>query len=467
MIEICAGEIAAAAGGSVVRGTERTTITDVRTDSRSVRSGSFFVPLRGERFDGHDYIEAALRGGARGFMYESGREIGQWKDTAHTIIAVSDTVDAYGRIGRLVRDKTGAAVVGITGSTGKTSTKDLLAAVLADPATVVATYENRNNEIGVPATLLRATARTRAIIVEMGMRGAGQIATLAGWARPDIGIITNVGVGHFELLGSREAIAAAKSELAAAVSRRGHVILNADDPWTPYIKDRTSACVITFGLDPEADFSVEDLSCDESGRPSWRLKVKGSREGLFPASLPFPGPYNVPNALAAIAAGSLLGVPTSEALERLSAARLTGKRLDILQTLGGVTVVDGSYNANPDSMAGALDALVSIRPRSRHIAVLGKMAELGPLSDGEHERLGVKAAGLQLDMLIGVGEEAARIIDSARAAGLAPDAARHFKSKEEAGAWLRGRTRSGDIVLVKGSRVAGLETIVSGLMEDE
>ena len=468
MIPLSVREIVDSSGGRLDAGALKSVISGVTTDSRAVRSGDLFVPLRGERFDGQEFTVAALEAGAAAALTESDsaealRERIQGRPglADRAIIIVDNALDALGRVAGAVRGRSSARVAAITGSTGKTSTKDMLGAALSGSLETIAAAGNYNNEIGVPLTLLRATDKTEAIVVEMAMRGRGQIAALAEYARPDIGVITNIGLSHIELLGSQEAIAEAKSELAMALSGAGRLIVNADDRWTDFLVERTEAPVTTFGFDPRADFSVADVVYDEGARPSWRAVVAG-RPGPQ-MSLKIPGRHNIANAMAALAAAYHLGVPLEEAAARLAEATLSAMRLSVIETTDGVTVVDDTYNANPTSMVGALDTLARIKPAARHIAVLGLMAELGDVSGREHELLGARVADASLDLIIGVGEETAVLVESAAAAGQPLDALKYFPTKEAALDWLQTRLKSGDIVLVKGSRAAGLESIVAGL----
>ncbi len=471
MMPLTVREIIDVSGGRLAAGALDSIVLGVATDSRAARPGDLFVPLRGEHFDGNRFAAEALAAGATATLVESGAADalchhvqGDPALADRAVIVVDEALDALGALSSAVRGRSGARVVAITGSTGKTSTKDLLSAALDGSLKVVATAGNYNNEIGLPLTLLRATQETEAIIVEMAMRGPGQIATLTEYAAPEIGVITNVGLSHIELLGSPEAIAEAKSELALALPPTGQLIINADDSWAGFLAERTKAEVSTFGRDPGADFCIEDVVLDDQARPTWRVVFAG-RPGLS-VSLNVPGEHNVANATAALAAAYHLGVPLDVAAKALAKATLSEMRLNIIKTAEGVTVIDDTYNANPTSMAGALDTLNRIDPGARHIAVLGQMAELGDISDREHESLGALAAEASLDLLVGVGGETTVLVEAAAAAGLTADAIKHFSTNEAALDWLRNTLVSGDIVLVKGSRAVGLESVVAGLSRE-
>ncbi len=470
MIDLTVEEIIGACGGRLVAGDLDRVVTGVSIDSRVIKRGDLFVPIRGERFDGHDFLGAALEVGAGVFLVEKG-----WEGAARagfdgvpaasglTLIVVEQTSEAFGQISSLVRQKSQALVAAVTGSTGKTCTKDMLAAILSGSLQTVAAVGNHNNEIGVPLTLLGATPKTEAIVVELAMRGRGQIAALAEWVRPDIGIITNIGLAHIEILGSVEAIAEAKGELAAALPKTGHLIVDVGDPWAGYLAEQSVAEVTTFGFDAQADFSVSEMTFDDMARPTWRLVIKGQPGPIVRLSV--PGRHNVLNALAALAGAHHFGISMTAAAERIAGAEFSEMRLNVFQTGTGITVIDDVYNANPTSMAGALDTLVRIKPTTRHIAVVGWMAELGVVSEREHSLIGTQAADLSVDMLIGIGVETdvATLVESAVRAGRPAGTYKHFDTKKRALTWLQANLRSGDTVLVKASRVVGLEDVVAGL----
>jgi UDP-N-acetylmuramoyl-tripeptide--D-alanyl-D-alanine ligase len=301
------------------------------------------------------------------------------------------------------------------------------------------------------------------LIVEMGMRGLGQIAALAAMARPRIGIITNIGLTHLELLGSEAKIAEAKSELLKALPTSGYAILNYDDPWLSYLARQTNAQPVTFGFNAGADIGAAEIKFDRWARPSWRLTID-QRPGPM-LRLPIPGRHNIANALAAIAAARLIGVSEADIINGLEQVRLSDMRLGFLRASGGFTVINDAYNANPTSMAGALDTLMKTQQGARRIAVLGQMAELGPASLEAHARLGETAAALPVDLLVAVGGDGPRqMAESAIKAGLPSRAVVHWATNDEAAEWLKGRLGRDDVVLVKGSRAAGLETIVENLI---
>ena len=466
MIPIKVKDIAGAVKGRILSGDPETTISSISLDSRSLKSGDFFIPIRGEHFDGHRFIPAAIAAGAAGFFTDSVDEAatGKLPDKNVVVVEVEDSGRAFNELAGLVRSRLKARVIGITGSTGKTTTKDILAALTGESFNTLASEKNYNNEIGTPLTLTKAKPETEVLIVEMGMRGLGQIASLAGLARPEIGIVTNVGLTHLGPLGSKENIAAAKAELIEALPASGYAILNADDEWTPLLRRKTRAGVVTFGLSAGVDFGADDITLDESARPRWRLLTSG-RPGPV-VQLNIPGRHNIVNALAAIAAATLIGVDIETIAGGLGRVRLPEMRLTIARSQAGATIINDAYNANPASMAGALDTLVNVKPDARHIAVLGQMSELGEESFGAHKELGRLAAGLGVDRLVAVGASAQATARSALAAGMAKAAVTWAPTNEAASSLLKDLVDPGDVVLVKGSRVAGMESIADRLIRE-
>lgn len=434
-------------------------------DSRTVEPGCTFFALPGESSDGHEFLRDALDAGARVLVVTREREelAPVFKAAAPrsvAIIRVNDTVEAVQELARWHRDRLHATVIGITGSTGKTTTKDFLTAVLGTSMKVVATEGNRNNELGMPLTVLAAGTDSKALVVEMGMRGLGQIAHLAEIARPDVGLVTNVGASHIELLGTQEAVAAAKGELVKAIPPQGAVFLNGDDAYSESLALESAAPVITYGLGPSCAVRAEAIELDEMSRASFTLV---SQHGGCRVSLGVPGKHNVYNALAALAVGLHLGVDAETACAALAETKVSGMRMETVSTASGVTVVNDAYNANPSSMRAAVEALATMAGQ-RRVAVLGDMAELGSLSELAHFRIGETVASLRLDALVTVGERARRIADGARASGM-PDAdVRPCSNVQEAIEVLDDLLSAGDVVLVKASRVMGLEAIVEGIV---
>jgi UDP-N-acetylmuramoyl-tripeptide--D-alanyl-D-alanine ligase len=363
-------------------------------------------------------------------------------------------------------------VVGITGSTGKTSTKDLTAAALAPAGPVGASPVSFNNEIGVPLTLLSAPSGTVAVVVEMGARGIGHIATLAAVARPTIGVITNIGMAHAEFFGSREEVALGKGELVEALPAGGHAVLNADDDMTPGLRARTGAAVLTAGTSAGADVRFSAVQLDDELRPAFRLDTPWGSADVPP--LPVRGAHQAANAAFAVAVAGVVGLGLTDALAGLAGATGSPLRMDLRRSPAGLIVLNDSYNANPTSMAAAVDSLAGLGA-GRRFAVLGRMAELGPHATPEHYRLGklVAAAGVETLVVVagapqpggpgGVSSpELAALADGARENGVEALVVAH---PEEAVDALTPRLRPGDAVLVKASRVAGLERVAAALLE--
>ncbi|MFN2543128.1 MAG: UDP-N-acetylmuramoyl-tripeptide--D-alanyl-D-alanine ligase [Actinomycetota bacterium] len=447
--------IAASVGGSVVG--EDTVVSSVAVDSRNVGPGALFVALPGDRSDGHEFVPDAFAAGAAGAVVA---RQGAWNGP---VVLAEDPGRALLALAADERAAMHATVVGVTGSTGKTCTKDLAAAILDARFAVRASPASFNNEVGVPLTVLGADADTEILVCEMGSRGIGHISMLCDVARPHIGIVTNVGLAHLELFGSRENIVRAKGELVEALPTDGTAILNADDDDVRAFAARTDARVLTFGLKRDADLRGEDVALDDEGRPSFSLVVDGVREQV---ELSVPGEHMVSNALAAAACGMALGVSPAECATALKGASVSAWRMESFTIGDDVRVVNDAYNANPTSMAAALHAARWLARGRRLIAVLGHMAELGPVSQEEHERLGSLVARMEVDRLITVGEQAREIERAAVREGMALRDVSNRASIDDALADLREHLRPRDVVLIKASRVAGLERLAEMLRED-
>ncbi|MBN2247828.1 MAG: UDP-N-acetylmuramoyl-tripeptide--D-alanyl-D-alanine ligase [Coriobacteriia bacterium] len=454
-------------GGGLLDGPTGTVVNGLAIDSREVQPGAVFVAFAGEHTDGHEHIGDAIDGGARAIMVTRDDEGVRSAFLGHArpesaLVLVDDSQRAVEALASWHRDRLHVPVIGITGSTGKTTTKDLVRSVLATRMHVVATEGNRNNELGVPLTIMAAGADTEVLVVEMAMRGAGQIAHLCGIARPTAGLVTNVGVSHMEVLGSQEAIASAKGELVSAVPRTGQVFINGDDAWTVRMADHASAPVTRYGLGAGADVTARDIETSGSGAPSFTLVLPEGEAGV---TLPVPGRHNVYNALAAAAVGRYLGVPMDDIVRGLTEATFSHWRMETFISASGVTIVNDAYNANPTSMRAAIEALMDIPTNGQRIAVLGDMAELGSLTELAHFEIGQLVGHSSVDVLVAVGELGGRIADGARAAGMADEAVRPCVDAIEAVEVLDDLVEAGDTVLVKASRVMGLETVVEGMMD--
>jgi UDP-N-acetylmuramoyl-tripeptide--D-alanyl-D-alanine ligase len=363
--------------------------------------------------------------------------------------------------GRLVDG--GLRTVGITGSSGKTSTKDLLGQVLAAAGSTVSPPGSYNNDIGLPLTVLDADRDTRYLVLEMGSRGPGHIARLCGVARPQVGVVLNVGSAHLGEFGSADGIAVAKGELVEALPADGTAVLTADDPRVLGMAPRTQARVVTVGRGPDADVRATVVALDDQGRASFELQAAGE---THPVSLRVVGEHQVSNALSAAGAALALGMAPADVAAALSAAEPRSRwRMEVDRRADGVTVVNDAYNANPESMRAALAALAGMAGE-RRIAVLGGMAELGPGAAEEHERLGRDAAAAGVDLLVAVGPDAVGIAHGATAAGRPGEESVHVPDRAAAHALLRERLRPGDVVLVKASRSFGLELLAADLLSE-
>ena len=443
-------QVARWSGGRLLAGSADALVANICTDSRRLKRGDLFVALRGDIFDGHKFLAEAAKLGAVGAIVEVWPS-GLPADFA--IIEVLDTLKALQELSRHYRASLPVRVIGITGSNGKTSTKDFTAAVLGRKFKTAKTSGNLNNHIGVPLTLLSLSGEHQIAVVEMGMNHPGEIAPLAALARPDAAIVTNVGTAHIEYMGSREAIAQEKGELAASVHEKGTVFLCADDDFSPAISARCSARVVTAGIST-GDVRATDLQPISSGI-KFRIHATGR---CLEAELPVPGEHMVRNALLACAAGLEFGVSLDECVAGLREPGLSKGRLQQKQ-IAGLTVLDDTYNGNPDSMIAGLATLAQLPGEGRRIAVLGRMGELGSESEPGHRRVGVAAGALGLACVITVGEEARWIADSAQGVGeIIPVA-----DTAAAAVALRSFAKAGDVVLVKGSRSAQMERVISDL----
>jgi UDP-N-acetylmuramoyl-tripeptide--D-alanyl-D-alanine ligase len=377
------------------------------------------------------------------------------------LVDVSDPLAALSVLASRERGELPATFLGITGSTGKTCTKDFAAAVLATRRVVVASEGSFNNEVGLPLTLLRADEGTEAVVCEMGARGRGHIRRLCEVARPTVGVVTNVGVAHMELFGSPEVLRDAKAELPEALPADGVAVLNADDPVVRGYAGRTRAMVMWFGLRSDAEVRAEAV--DVSPATGAASFILATPEGSAPVRLAAPGAHMVANALAAAAVGRALGIGLEDTAQGLAGARLSGSRMQLLVRADGLRVIDDAYNANPTSMAAALRAARGMAHEGRSIAVLGYMAELGPIAAEEHDRVGELVARLGIDELVVVGAEATPIAVAAEREGVEPDRIHLAGEAEQALTLLEGLVRPGDLVLVKASRVARLERVARAL----
>jgi UDP-N-acetylmuramoyl-tripeptide--D-alanyl-D-alanine ligase len=444
VIPMTLAEIADVVGGTFAGGDPATLVTgSVEFDSRRVGPGGLFAAFDGDRVDGHDYAPTAIAQGAVAVL------AGKPLDLAH--IVVPDVRAALGALARAVlARRPDLTVVGLTGSSGKTTTKDLLAAILAAHGPTVATAGSFNNELGLPHTVLRVTGQTRYLVLEMGARGVGHIRHLCGLAPPRVGLVTNVGTSHVGEFGSVEAITIGKTELVEALPADGLAVLNADDERVRGMAASTAATVVLAGEAADATVRAEDVTLDAGGRATYTLCAGGHRTLV---RLTVPGRHQVANSLLALAAAQWLGVPVESAVDALDGLKQDSvRRMDVFERPDGVTVIDDSYNANPDSMGAALRSLVAIGSGRRTIAVLGFMAGLGEHAHAAHTDVGRLAAELGVDRLVAVGEDAAALRGGAATVPGWGGESVQVTDQEAAVGWLRAEVRTGDVVLVKGSR---------------
>ncbi|KMO93752.1 UDP-N-acetylmuramoyl-tripeptide--D-alanyl-D-alanine ligase [Streptomyces roseus] len=432
-------------------------------DSRQVEAGSLFAAFTGEHVDGHDYAERAVASGAAAVL--AARPVGV------PAIVVADVEKALGALARAVVERLGTDVVALTGSAGKTSTKDLIAQVLQTHAPTVWTPGSLNNEIGLPLTALRATEETRHLVLEMGARGIGHIAYLTGLTPPRIGLVLNVGTAHIGEFGGREQIAQAKGELVEALPAEadgGVAVLNADDPLVRAMSARTKARTVLFGEADDADVRASEVRMTPAGQPSFTLHTP---TGCGEVTLRLYGEHHVSNALAAAAVAHVLGMSTPEIATALSGAgTLSRWRMEVTERADGVTIVNDAYNANPESMRAALRALAAMGGPARAgggrtWAVLGPMAELGDASLAEHDAVGRLAVRLNVSKLVAVGgREASWLQLGAYNEGSWGEESVVVSDAQAAIDLLRSELRPGDVVLVKASRSIGLERVALALL---
>ncbi|HXV62956.1 MAG TPA: UDP-N-acetylmuramoyl-tripeptide--D-alanyl-D-alanine ligase [Vicinamibacteria bacterium] len=449
-MRLSAGEVAKLVAGSIASGDPNAPVEGVSIDSRRVEPGQLFFAIVGPRHDGHDFVSQAIARGACGIVASSDVIVG----ADAFVVRVADTTRALQDLAAAIRDRAGVQVVAITGSMGKTTTKDAAAAAIATRHRVLKSEGNLNNHYGLPLSLLRLGEESVAVL-EMGMSAPGEIARLCEIAKPDVSVLTNVAEAHLEFFGTVEAIAEAKGEIFVGLKAEGVAVVNADDPLVLEQAKKFSGREIRFGLSDDADVRGRVASASSAGV---RFTVERGRDRVEVSS-PLPGRHNVYNLLAGLAAASALDVPIATAargLKELSPAHHRGERLELA---GGVVVIDETYNSNPRALRAALD-LLSTEPGRRHLAVIGDMLELGGAAEELHRRAGRDAASRGVDVLIAVGGLADSVLEGAKDAGIKAVRLDAVRSAEEAGALVKGLLREGDVVLFKGSRGVGLERAV-------
>jgi UDP-N-acetylmuramoyl-tripeptide--D-alanyl-D-alanine ligase len=460
------GEVLRATGGTLLQGDREAFFNGVSTDSRTVEEGELFIALRGALFDGHRFAHQALEKKASGVLIEQERlgEIGWNGYRPKAVIAVNDTLRALGDLARERRRKFGTPLVALTGSNGKTTTKEMIAACLETTFPVLKTRGNFNNLIGLPLTLLGLTERERVVVLEMGMNVPGEIQRLTEIAEPDVALITNIGHVHLEGLGDIEKVKEEKGALFRSMKKDGAIIVNEDDLRVIELAREFSGQRITFGTSSPAEVMAREIRVRGAEGTSFTLVFGGEEMEIH---LPLLGKHFIPNALSAIAVATLFGIEAKTAKEALEHFQPFPMRMELCPLRDGKTLINDAYNANPRSMDLALETLAEVKGRGRAIAVLGDMLELGPYTEEAHQEVGRKAGELAIDLLIAFGKEGTVVADAAVRHGLEPGRVRVVMSHREAVSILRQVLRRGDWVLVKGSRGMEMERIVQGLREAE
>lgn len=443
-------EIERACGAQLLKRGREPSMDGVSTDTRTIETGNLFLALKGENFDGHAFLKKACEKGASGVILSDASFAADLPSDVSAFL-VKDTKQVLEDLAHFHRMRFHVPVIGITGSNGKTTTKDMTTALLSSRFHVCATQKNFNNEIGLSMTLLSMTKETEVCVVEMGMRGFGQIAELCAIASPTIGIVTNVGTSHIGILGSQENIAKAKAELIEALPKDGTAILNGDDPFVKAMGDSFEGRVISYGLAGRYTVRGTEVRYEASQTQF----ICTSFDEAFRVKLHLLGVHNVYDALAAIAAARVLGVDSRKIQRAFADFHPIGQRQTLL-TIAGISVMDDSYNANPLSMEMAFGSLKQI-PASHHYLVLGDMGELGEMEEALHQETGKKAAAMGFDGLITVGPLSRHLASAAKEGGMT--SVFSYETCEEAAEKLASLAKAGDAVLVKGSHYMHMEKV--------
>jgi UDP-N-acetylmuramoyl-tripeptide--D-alanyl-D-alanine ligase len=458
----CVTDILTATGGRILYGGSAQSFRGIGIDSRTISPGELFVAIRGENHDAHRFLPQVVSKGIKGLVIENRTDEqmdhGQWKAQGVACVAVTDTIRALGALAAFARQQMDIPVVAITGSNGKTSTRQMTAAVLAKQYRTLATEGNLNNEIGLPFTLFKLKRTHQAAVLELGINHFSEMDRLGAICKPTIGMITNAGPAHLEFLGSLEGVAKAKGELLAHIDPKGYAVLNKDDDHVAALASRAVCPVVFFGTSTQADIRSESIIDTVDGiafdlvLPDTRVQVK----------LPTPGRFMVMNALAAAAVGHLSGVDAQRIKQGLESFKSVRGRLHMVETAMGVKIIDDTYNANPASMAAAIQALSAIRRGNRCFMVFGDMLELGDQTDLMHRQVGAEAAKVGAVKIYAYGDSAHALILGAGKGGMS-DRQLMTAGKEEIAADLISQLQPNDWVLVKGSRAMAMETVVEAI----
>ena len=456
-------DIIQATGGEKLSGAGAISFNGISIDSRSVSDKDLFVAIKGEHHDGHDFIPDVISKGVKGFLVSrktiNALPVDEWISKGIWIIAVSDTIAALGALAAFQRQRAGIPVVAITGSNGKTTTKELTAAVVGRKYNTLFTKGNLNNEIGLPLTLLKLSPAHQAAVVEMGMNHPGEITRLSAIARPDIGVITTIGPAHLEGLGTVEHVMAAKGEIRDHIKDDGWIVLNADNPYCLRVGESARQKVMYFGVSERAD--IRALNVEKSGCGSSFTMVLPDEHVRIELGL--PGRFMVNNALAAGTVGYLMGISGQEIKAGIESVTPAKGRMAVVETKQGVMVMDDTYNANPGSMEAAIRTLIFLKENNRGVLMAGDMLELGEQSSLLHEQIGKLAADSGISKLFLIGKEVGSLAQGALRAGMPSDDI-VIGGKKEIAEKLGQYLQPGDWVLVKGSRSMGMEEIVAYLM---
>ncbi|SHF42236.1 UDP-N-acetylmuramoyl-tripeptide--D-alanyl-D-alanine ligase [Desulforamulus putei DSM 12395] len=456
MLPYTIDKIVEVTGGTLLQGNPATSIKGLCTDSRKIKNGEIFVALQGLQADGHDFVDKALEQGAAALLVSQRIHAA----AGVPVVLVEDTLQALQQLAAHNRARLNIPVVAVTGSNGKTTTKDMIASVLNTRYNTLKTEGNYNNELGLPLTLLHLTEEHQAAVVEMGMRGPGEIDFLARLAKPTGAVITNIGEAHLERLGSVQNIARAKTEVLEHIGEEGFAVLNGDSPFLRELAGRCKGKVWLYSLEGPGDIRGYEIRPDGHGVRYQILYPGGQGE----IRLPVPGSHNVMNSMAAVGVGLRLGLTFAEIARGLEQVALTHMRLEMINCQG-MTIINDTYNANPSSAKAALKVLQETAT-GRKIAVLGNMFELGELEQPGHREVGEAAAGLQVDYLVTVGHLAQWIAEGGLKGGLSPERVRQCENNQQAMEILKEILQTGDTILVKGSRGMRMEEIVKELVKD-
>ncbi len=456
MIEMKVEECLKAVGGEIVVGSGEKTFRGVSIDSRTIKEGELFVCINGDRFNGHNYIEEAQNKKAAAIILSDGSGVVSGKGKAPLIIRVKDTLKALQELAQFYRKQIPVKVIGITGTNGKSTTKEMTAAIMETKFKTIKTEGNLNNHIGLPLNLFNLSRGDEIAVLEMGMSAAGEIKRLAEIAKPEIGVVTNISEGHLVHLKTLKKVQEAKGELFDSLNENETAIVNADDPLVLELAESIKAKVMTYGIYNNADIKAEEIH--PMGREGFKLDVRFFDKNI-PMPIPFLGECNIYNALAAMAASWSFGVAPDDIKRGIMNAKLLANRFEVIE-YEGIVIINDSYNANPRSMKEALKVLANYKCKGRHFFIVGDMLELGDLAESAHKSLGEDVARYSIDYLVAVGELSAHVTQSAVAAGMNKKNTATASGHECAVAFIKKHSRPGDCLLVKGSRGSKMEEII-------